>query len=115
MPADLTDTDKADPRRAAARHDRRRPLPDVAAGAPVESDPGEARSATGRRAAAATEGAGRAELGAEEEASTVSGGAVTLGEVADRMAMLEVTATSETDGAPGLDRRGFARPLQAHS
>ena len=47
MTPDLTDDDKADPRRAVARDDRARPLPAVAAGEAAARHPGEARDRLG--------------------------------------------------------------------
>src|SRR5258708_4320401 len=45
MKPDLTDDDKADPGRAAARGHRRRPLLPVTGHPSLQGDPGEARSA----------------------------------------------------------------------
>jgi hypothetical protein len=99
MPPDLADDEgRAD--RAAAQHGRPGSLPDVTAHQEIAGDPREA--CAGAAAPDGITGDAESEIaprrGAGEEAAAVSSsGAVTLGEIAGRLSMLEI-ARSRTGG-----------------
>jgi len=97
----------------APRHDCSRPLPPQSARAGLAGHSPQDRAAAKARAVAAAEAAGRAEHGggadARDEAEAMSSsGAVTLGEIADRLLMLEV-ACSRCDRSRSAERRQVDR------